>query len=65
MQRHGTITVVKIIPLTSVSVTIMVYFVIQMRDKKNKKTAHFFVYSRRATHDSYTAVVTVIEEVRV
>jgi len=63
MQRHGTITVVKIIPLTSVSVTIMVYFVIQMRDKK--KTAHFFVYSRRATHDSYTAVVTRIEEVRV
>ena len=58
-----TIIVLKIILLHSVSV--ITNFVIPKRDKKtkikknkknektNKKTSHFFVYSRRVTHDPH------------
>ena len=46
------ITVLKITKLHSVSV--ITNFVIPNRDKKQtKKTSHFFVYSRRATHDPH------------
>ena len=53
---NGTIIVLKFTLLHSVSVT--TNFVIPKRDKKtnkktNKKISHFFVYSRRATHDPH------------
>ena len=52
---NDTIIVLKIILLPSVSV--ITNFVIPKRDKKitknEKKTSHFFVYSRRATHDPH------------
>jgi len=50
---NGTITVLKITLLHGVS--IITNFVIPKRDKKNKKkeTSHFFVYSRRATDDTW------------
>jgi len=62
---NDTIIVLKIILLHSVSV--ITNFVIPKRDKqrnkKQTKTSHFFVYSRRATHDP-TILGMVIEEVR-
>ena len=52
---NGTIIVLKITLLHGVSV--ITNFVIPKRDKKqkktNKKTSHFFVYSRRATQDPH------------
>jgi len=50
---NGTIIVLKISLLHGVSV--ITNFVIPKRDKKSqtKKTSHFFVYSRRATHDPH------------
>ena len=51
---NDTIIVLKITPLHSVSV--ITNFVIPKRDKqtkKTKKTSHFFVYSRRTTHDPH------------
>ena len=63
-----TIIVLKIILLHSVSV--ITNFVIPKRDKKTKikkkrkneqKTSHFFVYSRRSTHDPHHTCM-VIEE---
>ena len=61
---NDTIIVLKITLLHSVSV--ITNFVIPKRvqtDKKVEKTSHFFVYSRRATHDP-TILGMVIEEVR-
>jgi len=60
---NGTIIVLKLKLLHSVSV--ITNFVIPKRDKKqtDKKTSHFFVYSRRATTIP-TILRTVIEEVR-
>jgi len=46
---NDTIIVLKITLLHSVSV--ITNFVIPKRDIQTKKTSHFFVYSRRATHD--------------
>ena len=52
---NDTMTVLKITLLHSVSV--ITNFVILKHDKKTdrrtKKTSHFFVYSRRATHDRH------------
>ena len=49
---NDTIKVLKLILLHSVSV--ITNFVIPKHDKKQtKKTSHFFVYSRRATHDPH------------
>ena len=48
---NDTIIVLKIKPLHSVS--IITNFVIPKRDKNEQKTSHFFVYSRRATHDPH------------
>jgi len=57
---NDAIIVLKITLLHSVSV--ITNFVITMRDKKQtdrqtdrQKTSHFFVYSRRATHDPHRA----------
>jgi len=61
---NDTIIVLKLILHHSVSV--IANFVIPKRDKKqtDKKTSHFFVYSRRATHDPHHTSHMVIEEVR-
>jgi len=50
---NGTIIVLKITPLHGVSV--ITNFVIPKRDKQTdrQKTSHFFVYSRRETHDPH------------
>jgi len=49
---NGTIIVLKISLVHSVS--IVTNFVIPKRDKKtNKKTSHFFVYSRHVTHNTH------------
>jgi len=48
---NDTIIVLKITPLHSVSV--ITNFIIPKRDKKRTKKQHFFVYSRRVTHDPH------------
>jgi len=52
-----TIIVLEITPLHSVSV--ITNFVIPKRDTQTKKTSHFFVYSRRVTHDLGMVIETV------
>ena len=48
---NDTIIVLKITLLHSVSV--ITNFIIPKRDKQTKKTSHFLVYSRRATHNPH------------